>query len=88
MHWKPHPVSLFVRLRTKEGESQQFPSRTNPSILLKIPQKVTRGGWEVGENCSQEEPAEVVSFSTRPETREVLCKAKELSVNFVHWFFF
>ncbi len=49
MHWKPQPVSLFVRRRTKEGESQQFPRRTNPNILLQILKKVTRGGWEVGE---------------------------------------
>jgi hypothetical protein len=80
MHWKPHPVSLFVRRRTKEGESQQFPSSTNPSILLKIRKKATKRWVGGGRKLLSREPAELFSFSTRPETREVLCKARELAL--------
>jgi hypothetical protein len=74
------PVSLFVRRRTKEGESQQIPSRTNPSILLKIPKKVTRGGVGGGRELLSREPAEVFSFSTRPETRERFCARPKSSL--------
>ncbi len=55
-HQNPHPVNIFVRRLTNrtrvqalpsQDQSKHFPSRTNPSILLKIPKSFPKSQCRV-----------------------------------------
>jgi hypothetical protein len=86
----PHkPAASSSAGERKEGGSQQFPSRTKHSTQNSQKNYKSGGARKLLTGaCRILFPSQQsLHWLPRPETPELLCKVREFSVNFVHWFF-
>jgi hypothetical protein len=102
MHQKPHPISLFLSwVMKRKWVPTEFTSRTNPTILLKIPKKVRGGRGEerklltgacmslflLNRVYTGSQGQRLESFCARPES-SLLISSTSFFLNFFLTFFF